>query len=174
MRFRKKVIVDFDGVLHKYTSPWTYPEEVHDGPTEGARKAVQSYINAGFDVVVMSSRASCHEGREAIRHWLYQHGFPDLRVTHEKEGGVLYIDDRGYRFTGSNWPSAEFVKNFKPWNKQLGDVEPYIDEEATNGVLAKVARVRDLKEVILNANVPESDMPDLIQELCDLLDEVLP
>ena len=133
MRFRKKVIVDFDGVLHAYKTPWTCPEEIHDGPAKGALEAVQSYIDAGFEVVVMSSRARTLGGESAICRWLSENGFPTLRVTDVKEGGVLYIDDRGYHFTGSNWPSAEFVRNFKPWNKQMGDVEPYIDKEAADG-----------------------------------------
>lgn len=129
MRFKKKVVFDFDGVLHKYVTRWTRPEEIHDGPTEGALDAVLSYIRAGFEVVVMSARASDPRGRRAIHEWLKKHGFPEMHVSHEKPGAVLYIDDRGYHFTGSNFPSVEFLKSFKPWNKQMGDVEPYIDKE---------------------------------------------
>ena len=128
MRFRKKVVVDFDGVLHRYKSKWTCPEEIHDGPTEGALEAVLSYIRAGFEVVVMSARASDPRGRRAIHEWLKKHGFPEMTVSHEKPGAVLYIDDRGFHFTGV-WPLAQYVLNFKPWNKQMGDVEPYIDKE---------------------------------------------
>lgn len=128
MRFRKKVVVDFDGVLHKFTTRWVRPSEVSDGPVEGALEAVQSYLDAGFEVIVVSSRATQSDGKLAIENWLFEHGFPVLKVTHEKPGAVIYIDDRGYHFTGS-WPTAEFIRNFKPWNRQLGDIEPYIDKE---------------------------------------------
>ena len=34
-----------------------------------------------------------------------------------KPPAVLYIDDRAYRFTGSNWPSVDEIKSFQPWYK---------------------------------------------------------
>jgi hypothetical protein len=118
MRFKPRIAVDFDGVLHQYISKWTVPEEVLDDPVEGAKEAVQSYIDAGFEVVVMSCRAKSPLGMEAISKWLHDHGFPRLRCTGEKVGAVIYIDDRGYRFDpAQGFPTPEQVHALKPWNK---------------------------------------------------------
>ena len=132
MRFRKRIVVDFDGVLHSFIGPWTRCDEVNDGPTRGSLEAVQSYIDAGFEVTVVSARAAHPDGLYAIRVWLDRYGFPPLEITHEKLVAVLYIDDRGYHFTGDNFPSVEFLRSFKPWNRQPSDVEPYVDKEAND------------------------------------------
>lgn len=54
---------------------------------------------------------------------LERHGFDayarDTLVTHEKVPALVYIDDRGYRFDGSNFPSADDVhRQLIPWNKR--------------------------------------------------------
>lgn len=116
-RYKKTVAMDFDGVLHAYTSPWTKATEINDGPTPGALEAVLQYLDADYEVVVYSSRANDPEGRLCIQDWLEDHGFPGLEVTSKKPAAILYIDDRGYTFTGSNFPSVDYLRSFKPWNK---------------------------------------------------------
>jgi len=117
MQFKKTVSVDFDGVLHAYTSKWTRADQIHDGPVPGALEAVQQYLRAGYKVVVHSARAKDPRGLDAIEAWLIEHGFPDLVVVVEKPHAELYIDDRGYQFNGT-FPSVEEIQSFKPWNKR--------------------------------------------------------
>lgn len=34
-----------------------------------------------------------------------------------KPVALIYIDDRGYRFTGSNWPSKNDIHRLRPWSR---------------------------------------------------------
>lgn len=120
MSVRPIVAFDFDGVIHTDKSgkdPHVRNEEVKDEPVAGALEAIHDYIAAGFEVVIISSRALTPGGFKAIFDWLVEHRFPRLRITHEKVGAVIYIDDRGYHFTGNNFPSVDFIKQYKPWNR---------------------------------------------------------
>jgi len=120
--FKLTVALDFDGVLHSYTTRWTKAEEIHDGPVEGALKAVWSYIDEGIDVCIYSARARSSSGTGAIWDWLEKHEFPtsDLQVTSIKPAASIYVDDRSYLFTGLNFPSPKQVRDFRPWNRAFG------------------------------------------------------
>jgi hypothetical protein len=97
---RKTVSVDFDGVLHTYASGWTgYTPE--DGPEPGALEFITALLE-DYHVVIVSSRADSEVGRAEIEKWLVKHGFPPLRVSHEKVQAIAYVDDRAVRYdTGS-------------------------------------------------------------------------
>lgn len=100
-----RIALDFDGVLHAYTTPWTAPEVIHDGPVPGALEAVERLLDEGFDLIVVSSRALSASGHEAIVRWLHKHGFGALPVTGHKVPANLYVDDRGFRFDG-DWDAV--------------------------------------------------------------------
>lgn len=119
---KRTICVDFDGVLHVYTSPWTARSEVNDGPVDGALQFLRELINAGLEVVVFSVRCASEEGVEAIQRWLAFHGLEAdyrhlIRFEAEKPRAIVYIDDRAYRFEGSFPPIAELLA-LKPWNKR--------------------------------------------------------
>jgi len=61
--------VDFDGVLHSYTSGWKGPRVIPDPPVDGA---IQFLITAQkhFNVHVYSSRSRYFGGRRAMKVWL--------------------------------------------------------------------------------------------------------
>lgn len=123
--------VDFDGVVHSYTSGWKGADVVPDPPVPGAirwlRKATE-----WWDVQIYSSRTSQAGGIEAMRVWLLNfaiHEFGDMDAAErfmaeisfpaQKPPAVLTIDDRAICFEG-NWSEldpAELLK-FKPWNKR--------------------------------------------------------
>lgn len=111
----KAIGLDFDGVLHSYTSPWTTATEIPDPPVPGALEAVKSWIKAGYEVVITSARADDPGGKEAIEAWLKKHGFPALPV-HPKLKATIYIDDRGFRFEGK-FPTADEIEKLRPWTK---------------------------------------------------------
>lgn len=116
IEMRKTIAIDFDGVLHAYTTPWTKPEEIHDEPVPGAVEWVTEACSR-FEVVVYSVRAETVPGREAMKAWLIRNGFPrDVLVMHEKPKAIVYIDDRAWRFEGT-FPSLDDVAAFKPWNR---------------------------------------------------------
>lgn len=113
------VAVDFDGVLHSYTSPWVDASVIPDPPVAGAADWLNA-IREDFEVVIFTTRGNCEEGRDAVRYYLGQAGVRDaetLRVTAEKIPALVYIDDRALRFDGSNFPTTQQVHQLKPWNK---------------------------------------------------------
>lgn len=113
---RKTLAVDFDGVLHLYTTEWSGIDIIPDPPVPGAVEFITAAVKR-FDIVVFSVRADSGPGRVAIQTWLKQHGFPEVRVTALKPKAHVYLDDRGWRFEGT-FPSVEELAAFKPWNRR--------------------------------------------------------
>lgn len=121
--FPKTICVDFDGVLHSYTTPWQGSDTITDPPTDGAFDFVRSALDAGYHVVVQSARANSPKGKDAIEKWLLMHGADKkwfknglMRVTANKPGAEVYIDDRGFRFAGT-WPTVAEIESMRPWNR---------------------------------------------------------
>ncbi len=124
------VAVDFDGVLHSYTTPWRGAHVIPDPPVPGALEWLRE-ISKDFQVVILSTRCRTWRGRRAIKQWLRSHtlvgfGFASwkdvdpygsIRCSYKKLPAWVYIDDRAWRFTGDNFPSREEVHAARPWNK---------------------------------------------------------
>lgn len=194
MEYTRTVSIDFDGCLHQHRAPWTRGVDVNDGPSPGALGAVQEYLRAGIKVVVYSARVkegvdegftievdgSAEERKAAVVAWLANHGFPPLEVTAEKPHAAIYIDDRAYLFDGENWPTSQFIKNFRPWNK--GEL-PWAKSKRTTAMSRKFARIRELKEELqemavdppdhVGSTLEWSEHIEQVRQLCQLLDEVV-
>lgn len=115
------LLLDFDGVLHSYTSGWKGVDVISDPPVEGALDFVMDAVDH-FEVCVYSSRSKTSEGRSAIFIWLEDHGFPMMlmNVTAEKPAAFLTIDDRCVCFDGT-FPDASELLAFTPWNRKKGE-----------------------------------------------------
>lgn len=119
---RYTIAVDFDGVLHSYSSPWVAEELIQDPPVPGAIEWLTGIMKK-FDVVIFTTRGKTAGGRVAVREWLIEYGFDydtatRIRITHEKVPALLYIDDRAWRFRGpGSFPTAEQIHDARPWNK---------------------------------------------------------
>jgi hypothetical protein len=126
----KRIVFDFDGVIHAHTSPWEGADVIRDGLVPGAIEAIKSYQDAGFTIAIHSSRSGQFGGIAAMKSWLYAEllghfqGAPQT-ATHvlnaiewptELLPARLYINDRGFQFTG-DFPPVEYLNDFKPWNK---------------------------------------------------------
>ena len=129
--------VDFDGVLHSYTSGWQGPRNIPDPPVPGAIDWLRSLLTDAdcvcamaprfldFNVQIYSSRSRYLGGRRAIRRWLgkqfeaaghYPQLVELLKFPTRKPPALLTIDDRAMCFTGQ-FPTPERIKAFRPWNK---------------------------------------------------------
>lgn len=120
--------LDFDGVVHSYTSGWQGPNIIPDPPVDGAI-AFMLHALQHFDVVILSSRSHQQGGLNAMRAWLRTHGqavwfetpdgpgLEDVRFVTKKPAAMVTIDDRALTFDGT-WPLIETLKSFKPWNKK--------------------------------------------------------
>lgn len=113
------IAVDFDGVIHSYTSPWISATEIPDPPVDGAIDWLNA-MAAKFTIVIFTTRGKTGDGKDAVADYLREHGLRgdvEFEVTAEKPPALVYVDDRAYRFTGANFPSAEEVHRLRPWNK---------------------------------------------------------
>ena len=70
---RKPILcLDFDGVLHSYSSGWKGPRNIPDPPVPGAIEWLRHALYY-FDVQILSSRSHYWFGRAAMRRWLILH-----------------------------------------------------------------------------------------------------
>lgn len=116
---KQTVVLDFDGVLHSYTSGWKGATVIPDPPVEGAREFCEELLKE-FDVIVVSTRCSQPGGPMAVSEWLNINNFPSnvfVSPDGKKPPSIVTIDDRAICFTGV-WPTIEDIKAFKPWNKK--------------------------------------------------------
>lgn len=114
--------LDFDGVLHSYTSGWRGADIIPDPPVPGAMQFLAEAVEH-FEVQIFSPRSGQSGGISAmytwLSNWLGRRGF-SLAVARavefptEKPPAMLTIDDRALTFTG-RWPSIEELKAFEPW-----------------------------------------------------------
>jgi len=135
--------LDFDGVLHSYTSGWRGAKIIPDKPVPGAIEFI-ARAALHFRVAIFSSRSNQDGGIRSMMVWLLACGLPPetfdkedqarhLEEVHEdfvqepwhhavyfpteKPPALVTIDDRAITFTGE-WPDLDVLLNFKPWNKE--------------------------------------------------------
>jgi hypothetical protein len=114
------LVLDFDGVIHSYTSGWSDVAHVADGPVPGALDFIREALDH-FEVAVFSSRSGHQGGLEAMQKWLTDNGLePEYRERLQwpvaKPAAYLTIDDRALQFSG-NFPEPSRLLAFRPWNK---------------------------------------------------------
>lgn len=118
----KTILVDFDGVIHSYTSSWINATTISDPPVEGAFQWLTS-ISSLFNVAIYSSRSHAFGGIAAMRAWFKSHGMPShvlarLTFPTTKPPACITIDDRAWLFKGpGTFPTGQEILNFKPWNR---------------------------------------------------------
>jgi hypothetical protein len=122
---KKTILVDFDGVLHEYKTPWTTSEIISDGPVEGSLEALVELLSCeDFEVNIYSSRSQTIGGISAMQSWLLENGVPDdlvrlLKFPTTKPGAWITIDDRCWTFNGpGTFQTVTDILAFKPWNKK--------------------------------------------------------
>lgn len=130
--------LDFDGVIHSYSSGWKGADVIPDPPVDGTFEFLFAAIEK-FDVQIFSSRSGQDGGIQAMREWLGKWAVDfwifDQKATApeadnmaarllaailwptEKPRAMVTIDDRALTFTGE-WPSIADLLEFKPWNKR--------------------------------------------------------
>lgn len=121
--------VDFDGVLHSYTSGWKGADIIPDPPVPGAIAFLREAVKH-FRVAIFSSRSNQSGGLSAMRQWLGYHVASERLSDNEelawasvidwpleKPAAMVTLDDRAMTFDGT-WPGMETLLSFKPWNKR--------------------------------------------------------
>jgi len=148
----KIISIDFDGVIHAYTSPFTTATEIHDGPVPGALDFIRTALDRGFGVHIHTARANNPHVEDAIVAWLLTHGLEHyhvdaLSISARKKGAVVYIDDRGWRFEG-RFPTFDEIGALRQWNRLPTSVRPEIAAALRRyeGEWARSTRGQDLAE----------------------------
>ncbi len=118
---KKTIVVDFDGVLHAYTSGWKGATVIPDAPVDGALEWLAAAVER-FEVAIHSARSREKGGIEAMREWLVREGLGErvleqLKFPRTKVPAHVYIDDRGWRFEGT-FPDLDELDAFEPWFKR--------------------------------------------------------
>ena len=115
----RTVVFDFDGVIHSYTSGWKGETNIPDPPVPGIQEALKEIHDAGYEVVVVSTRCKTVLGRMAIENWLDMYGMTQEvdKVCKEKPPAIAYIDDRAICFDGHPKTLLKKIQNFQPWYK---------------------------------------------------------
>lgn len=125
----KTVVLDFDGVIHSYSSGWKGEENIPDPPVPGIREAIQNIRASGYRVVVVSTRCRSAYGMGAVRKYLRDNEITVDEVMSEKPPAICYIDDRAICFDGNPETLLEKIDSFKPWNKKRNKSET-VDNKA--------------------------------------------
>ena len=114
----KMVVFDFDGVIHSYTSGWCGVSEIPDPPVAGIKDAISKIREAGYRVVVVSTRCAEPAGEQSVIDWLKRQKISVDGVSSTKPPAVCYIDDRAICFDGDAETLLEKIREFKPWYKK--------------------------------------------------------
>ena len=128
MTERRKPILclDWDGVIHAYTSGWQGVTVIPDGPVPGAAAFIAAAVDR-FRVCIYSSRSDSAEGIGAMQAYLmlWLQGelgldtglaiWQKVEWPTTKPPALVTIDDRAVTFTGV-WPSLDELAAFRPWN----------------------------------------------------------
>lgn len=86
MADRKRTItLDFDGVIHSYSSGWKGARTIVDPPVPGALNFIADAMEH-FNIAILSSRSHQWGGRTAMKNWLRRHVFEamDDETAHPK------------------------------------------------------------------------------------------
>lgn len=120
----KVLCIDFDGVLHAYTS-WN--DGKLNGPVPYAAESTKDLADEGYLIIIHTTR-----GSEEIEPFLEEHGFywhlinenpfsssiPDPPRNLGKPRADMYIDDRAIGFHGYWSRTLDDIRRFMPWWKR--------------------------------------------------------
>lgn len=107
------LVLDFDGVLHSYSSGWKGARVIPDPPVPGALEFVVRALDR-FTVAILSSRSHQWGGRRAMKRWL-----------------VAALEDCAGTFeTTPDWLLAHIHAFADPWPDQVGwDIRRIVHRE---------------------------------------------
>lgn len=165
--YKPILCIDFDGVVHSYTSGWKGADQIPDPITPGFFEWAAAAAQI-FRLTIYSSRSKEGAGIAAMRRWLVKQwvehcamyhieAFADAESTthiklklgaaevfdiyfaHEKPGAFLTLDDRAWCFDGT-WPDPQKLLVFKTWQekgKEPVEAYPLIEGQPTLSVLVR-------------------------------------
>ena len=132
---RRRIALDWDGVIHSYTTKWAGADIIPDPPVDGMLEWLADNYRR-YELIIFSTRNHQEGAIDAMTDWMYRN-FRELcypadevmRIIssiefHKGEGKPIceiFVDDRAYQFNGT-MPSESYIAEFKPWNKRKDNV----------------------------------------------------
>ena len=164
------ILVDFDGVIHSYTSGWKGIDQIPDEPVEGALEWLRELVDTDkFIVCIYSSRSKEAAGRIAMAEWIaHWQGIKELPLTEywmpeTKPAAFLTLDDRCIQFRGpGTFPQLEEILAFKPWNLRKATMatetqeQPWAVEQKVMYVVTYGARGATVGDYVRTGCLPQS------------------
>lgn len=192
MTIRKPILcLDFDGVIHSYTSGWQGAAVIPDPPVPGAIDFIIRALDH-FQVAIYSSRSNEPDGRGAMRGWVKRRIANHLTVTENldalnserraativreikwptaKPPALVTLDDRAVTFTG-NWPGLDELRAFQPWNKR-SDADRQIDalvDDRQAQLAGFVAEIDAIPNSTAGLTPGEMGLIELLKRIADAL-----
>lgn len=117
MAYQPTVAFDLDGVIHSYVSGYQGIDVIPDPPVPMIKEEIERIREAGYKVVVVSTRCASPNGMEAVKNYLAANDIVVDDVLAEKPPALVYIDDRAIRFDGNPCGLLEQIQEFKPWHE---------------------------------------------------------
>lgn len=113
----KRIVFDFDGVIHSYVSGWKGEDVIPDKPVKDIDVALKALKDEGYEIIVATTRCQTDKGRRAVIKWLKENGIWQYiyTVTLEKPPAIAYVDDRAIKFDGNPFNLLYEIRNFKTW-----------------------------------------------------------
>ena len=139
---KKRILIDFDGVIHSYKSGWKGARNIPDEPVPGAIAWLYDLAaQDDLEVCIYSARSGKWGGRRAMKKWVWKwackhFGLPDdgddldhslpafapplfmmekLKFPRKKGAAWVTIDDRCIPYKGGDHPKIYEIKDFKSW-----------------------------------------------------------
>ena len=79
----KTICLDFDGVIHEYSSGWKGSRIITDPPVNGAIDFLLGLIAEGYEPAIYSSRSHALGGRRAMKQWLVKKAAAHFRAGND-------------------------------------------------------------------------------------------
>jgi len=102
---RPILCLDFDGVVHSYTSRWQGASVIPDQPVPGALEFIVKALET-YEVAIFSSRSHQWGGKRAMKSWLIKH--------------LVELGNNDYENTPVWWRNYVARSAFAdPWNEEV-------------------------------------------------------
>lgn len=108
----KRVMIDFDKTIHKYSDGYR-DGEIYDDVFSGAKNTINWLKDQGYEIVIFTTRASEENAKELggdykdqiqkVKKWLKDHDIKFDKITAEKLAADFYIDDKAVHIPDGDW-----------------------------------------------------------------------
>lgn len=167
------ICIDIDGVIADYSKGWQGENHIGD-PLPGAKKFLQRLREAGWKIIIFTTRGNGDMERYCDRHGLcYDEINQNSSLVGRNPGkpiATVYLDDRGICFKGNFDKSFEDIMRFKVWyekepEKTLPDINNLTEDDLVYAAFARCpcgAGLARIKNCGPNGRLAHWDCSDIL------------